>query len=151
MGTGYPEYYVTGRRYMTKEGDYREDKDVEWQLDGIGGVNIVVKADVHKSGKLSFLLYQIYSIRSSLSDLPRVTHILTNSPQASTSPATPSRTKPRQRASRRWPSARNTKSLASPTTSSGTSTRLRSLVNAVYYYFINPGRTTGTVVFCCTE
>ncbi|KFZ19320.1 hypothetical protein V502_03716 [Pseudogymnoascus sp. VKM F-4520 (FW-2644)] len=47
---GYPEYYKTGRRYMTKEGDYREDKDVEWQLDGIGGVNIVVKADVHKSG-----------------------------------------------------------------------------------------------------
>lgn len=35
---------------MTTEGDYREDKDVEWQLDGIGGVNIVVKADVHKSG-----------------------------------------------------------------------------------------------------
>lgn len=38
---------------MTKEGDYREDKDVEWQLDGIGGVNIVVKADVHKSGESS--------------------------------------------------------------------------------------------------
>jgi hypothetical protein len=48
---GYKEHYDTGRRYMTREGDWREDKDVEWQLDGIGGVNIVVKADVHKSGK----------------------------------------------------------------------------------------------------
>ncbi|KFY05206.1 hypothetical protein O988_00190 [Pseudogymnoascus sp. VKM F-3808] len=47
---GYKEHYDTGRRYMTREGDWREDKDVEWQLDGIGGVNIVVKADVHKSG-----------------------------------------------------------------------------------------------------
>ncbi|OBT76098.1 hypothetical protein VF21_04844 [Pseudogymnoascus sp. 05NY08] len=47
---GYKDHYDTGRRYMTTEGDYREDKDVEWQLDGIGGVNIVVKADVHKSG-----------------------------------------------------------------------------------------------------
>lgn len=140
MGTGYPEYYNTGRRYMTKEGDYRDDKDVEWQLDGIGGVNIVVKADVHKSGKF-FSLYNRHSKR----------HAYANPPQASTSPATPSRTKPRQRASRRWPSARNTKSSASPTTSSGTSTRKRSHANAFYYYFINPGRTTGMMVFCCTE
>lgn len=47
---------------MTKEGDYREDKDVEWQLDGIGGVNIVVKADVHKSGEF-FSLYSRHSKR----------------------------------------------------------------------------------------
>lgn len=35
---------------MCKEGDWREDKDVELELDGIGGVNIIVKADVHRSG-----------------------------------------------------------------------------------------------------
>lgn len=49
LAEGYKEY-DTGRRYMAKEGDWREDKDVELELDGIGGVNIVVKADVHKSG-----------------------------------------------------------------------------------------------------
>ena len=32
-------------------GDWRENKDVEIPLDGIGGVNILVKADVHRSGK----------------------------------------------------------------------------------------------------
>lgn len=31
-------------------GDWRENKDVELKLDGIGGVNILVKADVHRSG-----------------------------------------------------------------------------------------------------
>lgn len=31
-------------------GDWRNDKDKEVELDGIGGVNIVVKADVHRSG-----------------------------------------------------------------------------------------------------
>lgn len=35
---------------MAKMGDWREDKDVEIPLDGIGGVNILVKADVHRSG-----------------------------------------------------------------------------------------------------
>ena len=40
----------TGRTYMAKMGDWREDKDVEIPLDGIGGVNILVKADVHRSG-----------------------------------------------------------------------------------------------------
>jgi hypothetical protein len=50
MISGYSEY-VTGRRYMAKEGDWRGNKDEELELDGIGGVNIVVKADVHKSGK----------------------------------------------------------------------------------------------------
>lgn len=47
--TGYKEY-DTGRTYMAKMGDWREDKDVEIPLDGIGGVNILVKADVHRSG-----------------------------------------------------------------------------------------------------
>lgn len=31
-------------------GDWRDDKDFEIKLDGIGGVNIVVKAEVHRSG-----------------------------------------------------------------------------------------------------
>lgn len=31
-------------------GDWRLNKDEEIKLDGIGGVNIVVKADVHRSG-----------------------------------------------------------------------------------------------------
>lgn len=36
---------------MARMGDWRENKDVEIELDGIGGVNILVKADVHRSGK----------------------------------------------------------------------------------------------------
>lgn len=35
---------------MAKMGDWRHNKDEEIELDGIGGVNIVVKADVHRSG-----------------------------------------------------------------------------------------------------
>jgi hypothetical protein len=35
---------------MALMGDWREDKDKEIELDGIGGVNIIVKADVHRSG-----------------------------------------------------------------------------------------------------
>lgn len=46
---GYKEF-DTGREYMCRLGDWRENKDVELQLDGIGGVNILVKADVHRSG-----------------------------------------------------------------------------------------------------
>ena len=34
-----------------KLGDWRNNKDEEVELDGIGGVNILVKADVHRSGK----------------------------------------------------------------------------------------------------
>lgn len=36
---------------MARMGDWRDNKDVEIPLDGIGGVNILVKADVHRSGK----------------------------------------------------------------------------------------------------
>lgn len=32
-------------------GDWRNNKDEEVELDGIGGVNILVKADVHRSGR----------------------------------------------------------------------------------------------------
>lgn len=35
---------------MARMGDWRHNKDVEIPLDGIGGVNILVKADVHRSG-----------------------------------------------------------------------------------------------------
>jgi hypothetical protein len=35
---------------MARMGDWRLDKDEEISLDGIGGVNIIVKADVHRSG-----------------------------------------------------------------------------------------------------
>lgn len=37
---------------MAKMGNWRDNKDVEVELDGIGGVNILVKADVHRSGSL---------------------------------------------------------------------------------------------------
>lgn len=50
---GYKEF-DTGRTYLVKFGDWRKDKDEEMELDGIGGVNIVVKADVHRAGKLLF-------------------------------------------------------------------------------------------------
>jgi len=35
---------------MARMGDWRDNKDIEIPLDGIGGVNILVKADVHRSG-----------------------------------------------------------------------------------------------------
>lgn len=47
--TGYRQY-DTGRTYMARMGDWRDNKDEEMELDGIGGVNILVKADVHRSG-----------------------------------------------------------------------------------------------------
>lgn len=50
LAEGYKEY-DTGRTYMARMGDWRNNKDEEIELDGIGGVNILVKADVHRSGK----------------------------------------------------------------------------------------------------
>ncbi|KAK7750550.1 hypothetical protein SLS62_007526 [Diatrype stigma] len=49
LAEGYKQY-DTGREYMAKMGDWRDDPNVEINLDGIGGVNILVKADVHRSG-----------------------------------------------------------------------------------------------------
>ncbi|RYN93103.1 hypothetical protein AA0119_g9869 [Alternaria tenuissima] len=49
LAEGYKQY-PTNRKYMAKMGDWRADKDEEIPLDGIGGVNIIVKADVHRSG-----------------------------------------------------------------------------------------------------
>ncbi|KAK5724437.1 hypothetical protein LTR15_004482 [Elasticomyces elasticus] len=49
LAEGYKQY-KTERTYMAKMGNWRDNKDVEIPLDGIGGVNILVKADVHRSG-----------------------------------------------------------------------------------------------------
>lgn len=49
LAEGYKEY-DTGRTYMARQGDWRNNKDEELELDGIGGVNILVKGDVHRSG-----------------------------------------------------------------------------------------------------
>ncbi|WPH01084.1 putative ANP1 protein [Acrodontium crateriforme] len=49
IAEGYQEF-ETFREHMCLKGDWRSDKDVEMPLDGIGGVAIFVKADVHRSG-----------------------------------------------------------------------------------------------------
>ena len=51
-------------------GDWRQNKDEEIELDGIGGVNIVVKADVHRSGSPYYTLvenHRLTGIRYQLS------------------------------------------------------------------------------------
>ena len=50
IAIGYKEY-DTKRKYLVTLGDWRNNKDEEVELDGIGGVNILVKADVHRSGE----------------------------------------------------------------------------------------------------
>ena len=49
---GYKSHFDTGRIYMAKMGDWRDDPRKEIHLDGIGGVSIMVKADVHRTGTL---------------------------------------------------------------------------------------------------
>ncbi|SPN97529.1 probable mannan polymerase II complex ANP1 subunit [Cephalotrichum gorgonifer] len=49
LAEGYKEY-KTGRTYMAKMGDWRGNQHEEIELDGVGGVSILVKADVHRSG-----------------------------------------------------------------------------------------------------
>ncbi|KAI1327359.1 glycosyltransferase family 62 protein [Xylariaceae sp. FL0255] len=49
LAEGYHQY-DTGRTYMAKMGDRAADPFEEIELDGIGGVNILVKGDVHRSG-----------------------------------------------------------------------------------------------------
>lgn len=61
LAEGYKEY-DTGRTYLVSMGDWRKNKDEEVELDGIGGVNIIVKADVHRTGMfylffLNFLMF----------------------------------------------------------------------------------------------
>ncbi|KAI0153179.1 putative ANP1 protein [Xylariaceae sp. FL1272] len=49
LAEGYKQY-DTGRNYMALMGDRGADQMEEIELDGIGGVSILVKADVHRSG-----------------------------------------------------------------------------------------------------
>ncbi|KAK4158553.1 Anp1-domain-containing protein [Chaetomidium leptoderma] len=49
IAEGYSQF-DTGRKHMARLGDWRDNKDEEMELDGVGGVNIIVKADVHRSG-----------------------------------------------------------------------------------------------------
>lgn len=50
---------------MARMGDWRDNKDVEIPLDGIGGVNILVKGDVHRSGMPPFLPFLKLFVKSS--------------------------------------------------------------------------------------
>jgi hypothetical protein len=95
---------------MAKMGDWRENKDEEIELDGIGGVSILVKADVHRSGEFSNQHSQ---------------NLCLTWQQASTSPATLSRTRPRPKALRKWPSVQATRSSAYRITLSGISIQMR--------------------------
>ncbi|CAJ2502804.1 Uu.00g101980.m01.CDS01 [Anthostomella pinea] len=49
LAEGYKQY-DTGRTYMARMGNRADDPFEEIELDGIGGVNILVKAEVHRSG-----------------------------------------------------------------------------------------------------
>ena len=97
-------------------GDWRHNKDDEVELDGIGGVNILVKADVHRSGQSYF---------------PKAAHtkakltLNRSKSQESTSHATHSKTKPRQKASPKWPKEQDIRLSGCPTTSCGISTPTR--------------------------
>lgn len=98
---------------MCRMGDWRNNKDEEMELDGIGGVNIIVKADVHRSGgSQTRFLSSSYPIAD-------------RSTQESTFLRTHSRTRPRQKGSQRWPSGPGMACTACPTMSCGTSTRRR--------------------------
>lgn len=100
---------------MARMGDWRENKDIEIPLDGIGGVNIVVKADVHRAGMLSI----------APSNYTHTKHASNTFFQASISPATPSKTKPKPKASPKWPAARACRFSVCRITSFGISTRMR--------------------------
>lgn len=49
LAEGYAQY-DTRRKHMAMMGNRNENPDEEIELDGIGGVNILVKADVHRAG-----------------------------------------------------------------------------------------------------
>lgn len=53
LAEGYEDVYKTGRKHMARLGDWRNNPHEELALDGIGGVNVLVKADVHRAGTLS--------------------------------------------------------------------------------------------------
>lgn len=100
---------------MARMGDWRDNKDVEIPLDGIGGVNILVKADVHRAG--AHEPYSRFRLWISLTCF-----------QASTFPATRLRIKPKQKALRRWPNERGMESMASRIMLYGILIQKRSLV-----------------------
>lgn len=100
---------------MARMGDWRDNKDVEIPLDGIGGVNILVKADVHRAG--AHEPYSRFRLSISLTCF-----------QASTFPATRLRIKPKQKALRRWPNERGMESMASRIMWYGILIQKRSLV-----------------------
>jgi hypothetical protein len=52
LAEGYKEY-DTHRKHMAQMGHRGENEDETIPLDGIGGVNIIVKADVHRAGMFS--------------------------------------------------------------------------------------------------
>jgi hypothetical protein len=97
--SGYKEY-DTGRTYMALMGDWRSNKDEEIKLDGIGGVNIIVKADVHRSGK-DWCIAVLYSG--------------TNRSQELTSLPMHSKTRPKQKVLQKWPKGQAMKLLDCPT------------------------------------
>jgi len=134
LAEGYKEYH-TDRKYMAKMGNWRENKDSEIPLDGIGGVNILVKGDVHRSGEFCFISFNRSSSHSlpiiyHLSDEEKMRVLITNQKQqqASTSPATPLKIKPRRKGSRKWQRERDTASTVCRITSFGTLIPTRSLV-----------------------
>ena len=59
VSLGYKEY-PTERIYMARMGDWRNNKDIEIPLDGIGGVNILVKADVHRTGSSKTIISTLH-------------------------------------------------------------------------------------------
>jgi hypothetical protein len=100
---GYKEF-DTKRTYMAKMGDWRQNKDEEVELDGIGGVNIVVKADVHRSG----IWKSVISMISKLTCL-----------QGSIFPVMRLKIKQKLKDSPRWQKEQDTKLLGYQTTSYG--------------------------------
>ena len=56
LAEGYKQYH-TNRNHMARMGHWTKDPGEEIELDGIGGVNIMVKSDVHRSGMVSLLAF----------------------------------------------------------------------------------------------
>ena len=58
------------RKTLNWMGNRHKDPDKEVPLDGIGGVNILVKAEVHKSGKKSSCKWSVVIDSSCRHQLP---------------------------------------------------------------------------------
>lgn len=112
-GIGYKEFN-THRKYLAKMGDWRDNKDEEVELDGVGGVNILVKADVHRSGWLRLNRSKHEASAESYKEL--------------TSHVTRSRTKPRRKGSPKWRKEPDIKWLGYQTMLYGISTPRRKKV-----------------------